>query len=348
MEYCCRISFCALAEMSSSEKFSLKWNEFESNISQGLKEIREEKDFLDVTLVCDDENFIEAHKVILSACSPFFRNILRRNSHQHPLLYLKGVKYRELLAVLNFMYMGEVSVAQEELNVFLSVAEDLRVKGLTQNNKIPPDPPAKTKQVVRMSNTVLATPSATPIKKQQRNNALPKNTPTVAYNTEEQEIEDYGHVKTEPGDVMPEVMPIESESSRGQISSQQFQDQLEEAVEQGTVALPDEQLHVDEQYRYDDSYIKETYTDQLNTTVQVDNSRGKSSTGNAILSEGQIVGRKTKCQREKAKPKAVVKEKPKIPISRVGKGSNAWQCDLCSKIFSLRYTALEHLEDVHQ
>merc|ERR1712212_1215020 len=102
------------------------------NISQSFKELRDDKDFFDVTLACDDEQ-IHAHKVILSACSPFFRNILRRNSHPNPLLYLKGVKYPALQAVLNFMYHGEVNVAQEELISFLAVAEDLRVKGLTQN-----------------------------------------------------------------------------------------------------------------------------------------------------------------------------------------------------------------------
>ena len=117
----------------ASEKFCLRWNDFESNISVAFRELREEKDFFDVTLACDDSQ-VQAHKVILSACSPFFRNILRRNPHQHPLLYLKGVKYKELLSVLNFMYQGEVNVAQEELNSFLAVAEDLRVKGLTQNN----------------------------------------------------------------------------------------------------------------------------------------------------------------------------------------------------------------------
>ena len=117
----------------ASEKFCLRWNDFESNISVAFRELREEKDFFDVTLACDDSQ-VQAHKVILSACSPFFRNILRRNPHQHPLLYLKGVKHKELLSVLNFMYQGEVNVAQEELNSFLAVAEDLRVKGLTQNN----------------------------------------------------------------------------------------------------------------------------------------------------------------------------------------------------------------------
>ena len=118
--------------MASLEKFCLRWNDFETNVSQAFRELREEKDFFDVTLACEDEQ-VSAHKVILSACSPFFRNILRKNPHQHPLLYLKGVKYQEMLSVLNFMYMGEVNVAQEELNSFLAVAEELRVKGLTQS-----------------------------------------------------------------------------------------------------------------------------------------------------------------------------------------------------------------------
>ena len=65
--------------------------------------------------------------MILSACSPFFRAVLKRNPHNHPLLYLKGVKYESILAVLNFMYNGEVNIAQAELSAFLSVAEDLQV-----------------------------------------------------------------------------------------------------------------------------------------------------------------------------------------------------------------------------
>ena len=118
--------------MAALEKFCLRWNDFETNVSQAFRELREEKDFFDVTLACEDSQ-VSAHKVILSACSPFFKTVLRRNQHEHPLLYLKGVKYQELVAVLNFMYHGEVTVAQKELNSFLAVAEELKVKGLTQN-----------------------------------------------------------------------------------------------------------------------------------------------------------------------------------------------------------------------
>jgi len=119
--------------MTTSEKFCLRWNDFESNISVAFRELREEKDFFDVTLsVGPGHQHIQAHKLILSACSPFFRGVLRQNPHAHPLLYLKGVGFSELQAVLNFMYHGEVNVAQEELNTFLAVAEELQVKGLTQ------------------------------------------------------------------------------------------------------------------------------------------------------------------------------------------------------------------------
>jgi hypothetical protein len=117
---------------NKGENFCLRWNDFENNISSSFRELRDDKDFFDITLVCDD-NQLEADKVILSACSPFFRTVLKKNPHQHPLLYLKGVNYRELLSVLNFMYHGEVNIAQDDLNTFLSVAEDLQVKGLTQS-----------------------------------------------------------------------------------------------------------------------------------------------------------------------------------------------------------------------
>jgi len=132
--------------MGGNEKFCLRWNDFENNISLAFREIREEKDFFDITLSCGERQ-IQAHKLILSACSPFFRTVLKQNPHQHPLLYLKGVEFSDLQSVLNFMYHGEVNVAQEELNSFLSVAEELQVKGLTQNispsNSTPkPEPPS--------------------------------------------------------------------------------------------------------------------------------------------------------------------------------------------------------------
>ena len=107
----------AKAATMGSEKFCLRWNDSESNVSGAFQDIRNEKDFFDVTLACDDSQ-LDAPKVILSACSPFFRSILKHNPHNHPLLYLKGVKYNELLSIVDFMYLGEVNVSQD-LHSFL-------------------------------------------------------------------------------------------------------------------------------------------------------------------------------------------------------------------------------------
>eukprot|EP00092_Neocalanus_flemingeri_P013082 GFUD01014097.1.p1 GENE.GFUD01014097.1~~GFUD01014097.1.p1 ORF type:complete len:352 (-),score=72.11 GFUD01014097.1:39-1094(-) len=195
-----------------SEKFCLRWNDFESNISTAFRELRDDKDFFDVTLACNGDQ-IQAHKVILSACSPFFRNILRRNPHQHPLLYLKGVKYTDLQSVLNFMYHGEVNVAQEELNSFLAVAEELSVKGLTQNQSSstqsakhdsysPPKP-----QIIKPS--ISHPPDREPIPPPKR----PRHTPAVQvpgdnHTIDDDEIQEVVPVKSEPRDPPPLTQPL--------------------------------------------------------------------------------------------------------------------------------------------
>jgi len=123
--------------MGSSDNFCLRWNDFESNISTSFRELREDSEFFDVSLCCDNgTDVVPAHKVILAACSPLFRKILsRQKNQQNPFLYLKGIHLKELQAVLNFMYHGEVNVAQDSLNNFLAVAEELAVKGLTTDSK---------------------------------------------------------------------------------------------------------------------------------------------------------------------------------------------------------------------
>ena len=169
-----------------SEKFCLRWNDFETNISSAFREIREEKDFFDVTLACDEDQ-LQAHKVILSACSPFFRTILRRNRHEHPLLYMKGVRYTDLQSVLNFMYHGEVNIAQEHLNSFLTVAEELQVKGLTQKN----EPESKSRGNV----------------KKQKEHQSPEVFHVDPAETQDDEVQEVAAVKTEPAPAVSAAVP---------------------------------------------------------------------------------------------------------------------------------------------
>ena len=112
------------------EKFDLKWNDFQTTISQYFKHLRDEKDFFDVTLVTDDHQQFETHKIVLSACSSFFRPILKVNVHAHPLIYLSGVDSANLQLILNYIYEGEVQLYQEQLDLFLDVAEKLQISGL--------------------------------------------------------------------------------------------------------------------------------------------------------------------------------------------------------------------------
>ena len=90
-----------------SEKLCLKWDDFQEDIKGVFGTLREDNDFTDVTLACDDGQQVEAHKVILAASSPFFQKILRRNKHPHPLIYMRGMKSEDLLAIVDFLYRGK-------------------------------------------------------------------------------------------------------------------------------------------------------------------------------------------------------------------------------------------------
>ena len=113
-----------------SEKFSLKWNNFQTTVSNSFKIFRQEEDLFDVTLVSDDEVQMSAHKLILSACSSFFKSILKKNPHSNPLLYLSGVDSTNLGYILGYIYQGEVQLFQDHLNPFMDVAQKLKIEGL--------------------------------------------------------------------------------------------------------------------------------------------------------------------------------------------------------------------------
>ena len=117
--------------MDNSEKLCLKWNEFKENISSAFGDLRNDREFSDVTLACDDGTQIEAHKVILASSSPSFKDLLVKNKHQHPIIYMRRVKAEDLVAIVDFFYFGEASVFQDDLDGFLALAEDLKLEGLT-------------------------------------------------------------------------------------------------------------------------------------------------------------------------------------------------------------------------
>ena len=103
------------------EKFNLKWNDFQSSASKSFSTLRRENILLDVTLVSDDEVQFQAHKLVLSASSQFFKNIFKKPQETSTfMLYLSGIQAKDLKLVMDYIYEGEVEVVQDELNSFLS------------------------------------------------------------------------------------------------------------------------------------------------------------------------------------------------------------------------------------
>ena len=118
----------------ATEKLCLKWNDFQDVLKSSVSDLKDDTDFTDVTLACEDQS-VKAHKVILSACSPFFKRLLKSHPHPQPLVYMRGMKATDLVAIVEFIYHGEASIFQEQLESFLALAEELELKGLSGNSE---------------------------------------------------------------------------------------------------------------------------------------------------------------------------------------------------------------------
>ena len=118
----------------SVEKLCLKWNDFEQNVTSAFGLLRQDSDFVDVTLVSEDGQQVDLHKVVLASSSPFFQQLLKRSKQsQHPWIFMRGCKFEDLSAVVDFLYYGEANVFQENLDCFLALAGELQLKGLSGN-----------------------------------------------------------------------------------------------------------------------------------------------------------------------------------------------------------------------
>lgn len=118
----------------SSQRFCLRWNNHQSNLLSVFDQLLHDESFVDVTLAVEGQ-LLRAHKMVLSACSPYFQALFINHPDKHPIVILKDVPYSDMKSLLDFMYRGEVSVDQDRLTAFLRVAESLRIKGLTEVNE---------------------------------------------------------------------------------------------------------------------------------------------------------------------------------------------------------------------
>ncbi|XP_017023353.1 modifier of mdg4-like isoform X7 [Drosophila kikkawai] len=126
--------------MADDEQFSLCWNNFNTNLSAGFHESLCRGDLVDVSLAAEG-HIVKAHRLVLSVCSPFFRKMFTQMpSNTHAIVFLNNVSHSALKDLIQFMYCGEVNVKQDALPAFISTAESLQIKGLTDNDPAPQPP----------------------------------------------------------------------------------------------------------------------------------------------------------------------------------------------------------------
>ncbi|XP_012251062.2 protein bric-a-brac 1 [Athalia rosae] len=116
--------------MESQQQFCLRWHNFQNTLLSSLPKLLDGGYLTDVTLSAGGRQ-IRAHKIILSACSYYFKELFKDLSiQQHPVIVLPGTEYADLCALVTFMYNGEVNIYQEQLPAILAMADTLHVRGL--------------------------------------------------------------------------------------------------------------------------------------------------------------------------------------------------------------------------
>jgi len=276
--------------MDPDKTFCLKWNNFQQNIFSTIRNLRLDLDFLDVTIFCKGKQ-VKAHKVILSACSNTFKAILKETPTPHPVIVLWDMEHKDLTALLDFMYNGQVDIQQDDLERFLVVADKLQVRGLSSEENGEIKEPDRNFESRKRLLSGLKT--SQPAKVIRREPSIIHADHHVIHNVPEKEVVIHGiEVKTEveenhkiqnaitlPQHSAAQSVPIRSRN----LNSVEAHQYREETVEYppDNVEYPAETVEypVDPAETYEDYYEDEvTYASaQYPIDYSLDNSPGKST-----------------------------------------------------------------------
>ncbi|XP_043494788.1 zinc finger and BTB domain-containing protein 44-like [Polistes fuscatus] len=118
-----------------TQQYSIRWNNYHSNLLSVFDELLINEAFADVTLCLDDGRSLKCHKVVLAACSTYFQDIFYKQPQKHIVVALKDVDYCEIKIILEYMYRGVVHVAHDQLESLLKLAKSFKIKGLLDINE---------------------------------------------------------------------------------------------------------------------------------------------------------------------------------------------------------------------
>ena len=120
------------------EKYNLSWDSYSDHLKGMLHNMMKSEYLTDVTVVCDDKKKYKAHKMVLSACSTVFHDLINDLPQENSVIFLRGIQYHEMESILDYMYLGETTIFQDRMNEFLNVAKSLdikEIKGISRNLK---------------------------------------------------------------------------------------------------------------------------------------------------------------------------------------------------------------------
>jgi len=182
-----------------SEEFCLRWNNHHNVLVTVLDKLLEKESLVDVTLASEGQ-FLRVHRLVLCACSQYFEEILSYQSDKHAIIFLKDVKFVDLKALVDYMYKGEVNVAQDQLSSFLNTAEALNVKGLAYKEDVDqPTPPSKSRSSNSHSNVKQS---------QKKTNESPLKDPAIPV------------IQMPEGSPIPNLTPSETVKTKNAVQSQ--------------------------------------------------------------------------------------------------------------------------------
>ncbi|XP_005184262.2 broad-complex core protein isoforms 1/2/3/4/5 isoform X2 [Musca domestica] len=165
------------------DEFKLCWKNFQDNIASGFQSLYDRGDLVDVTLACDGK-LLQAHKIVLAICSPYFQEIFVTNPCKHPIIILKDVSYTIMCELLEFMYQGVVNVKHTELQAFMKIGQLLQIKGLATNNSSPPAGPSLSEKSNSNHNTTEEKEPSQVSRSTPKSAASPNHNDSTTSNTE--------------------------------------------------------------------------------------------------------------------------------------------------------------------
>ena len=152
-----------------TQQFCLRWHNYQSSLLATLPQLLDGDDLTDVTL-CAGSRSLKAHRVVLSACSEYFKELFKVRTRtlfccpessrlhsvttyynracmcvfsaqelgpsHHPVIVLPGVEFTDLCALVTFMYSGEVNIYESQLASLLSMADVLHIRGLADFSNV--------------------------------------------------------------------------------------------------------------------------------------------------------------------------------------------------------------------